>query len=244
MASDIPEYFKSFIRVQPDFAILPDRTRLLPAVLEHLVKSERQQAITEEISRLSPRALEERLKLVPLCFEGVEGMDDYLLELFDRYFGEMSPLAGCAPDVKRAAASSIAQAFPYEGQAVFNPSFAFLPEDKGPEAERRRVILTVRSYGEYHRSSIAFRTGWIEPSGDLTLDRPERTEGGATRTYLPRVEGTRFAFPEEAPPGNQVLYGPFMTGLGETWEDVRVTRFTGDGEFGGAYLMTFTAFDF
>jgi len=242
----IPGFYRSIIEVQSGFHVFPDQGRRLPAVLEHIIKPESLERMTEEISRLSSVQLDERLGLMRRCFEGVRGLDDFLLRVFDQHFGDTSPLNSCSQSVKIVAAASLVQVFPYEGLACFNPTIVtYLGRrtDAGADGQEP-VVVAQRSYGEYHRSSISFRTGVLDGEGLLHLDEPEKTPGGYTVTELPAVNGSCFSFPEDADLNHCVLYAPFMTDISETWEDIRFTRFSGEGEFSGAYLGTFTSFNF
>jgi predicted GH43/DUF377 family glycosyl hydrolase len=241
MDPDLPGYYRTLLDVQPGFWLRADATRRLPAVLDHLIKPERLAKVTEEISRLSPKILEARGRLLEPCFEGICDLEDYLLHLFNRFFGEGSPFNGCSQNLKVAAASAIVQAFPYEGLACFNPTIVSYPPDG---SENQKVTLAVRSYGEFHRSSISFRTGIIDTKRNLVLDEPDRTPTGLTRTVLPKVEGRRFNFPEDANLNNLVIYAPFMVENSETWEDIRFTPFMDEGEYEGCFLGTFTSFNF
>ena len=121
MEPELPHYYQSLLQIQDAFRIVPDQTRRLPAVLEHLLTPERLKRITAEMSQLHPKEIQARLKLLDHCFEGIGDLEAHLLDLFGRYFGDDSPLNGCARDVRIAAASAIIQAFPYEGLATFNP---------------------------------------------------------------------------------------------------------------------------
>jgi predicted GH43/DUF377 family glycosyl hydrolase len=244
MAPPIPGYYRSLLEIQDGFCLMPDQTRRLPAVLEHLIKPDRLERLTTEISQITPKELEARLGLLEPCFEGIRGLDEHLVEIFARYFPEDSPLNNCSDVVKMSAAAAIIQAFPYEGLASFNPTIVAHPDQEGVEPGALRVVLALRSYGEYHRSSISFRTGAIDEKGSLHLEEAEKTRSGITITQLPAIDGARLTFPQSADPGSFVLYGPFVSDIGETWEDVRFTRFEDEGDHEGLYFGTFTSFNF
>jgi len=59
-----------------------------------------------------------------------------------------------------------------EGAALCNPSIVAHPDQAGTAAGCLRVVMSVRGIGEGHRSSIGFRTGVVDASGDATLDAP------------------------------------------------------------------------
>ncbi len=240
---DLPGYCQSLLQIQPGFQLRPDPTRRLPAVLEHLVKPERLKWVEEEISCLSAKNIEKRIGMLDVCFKGIHGLEEHLETLYLRYFSRESPLNGCSRSVRIAAAAAIVQVFPYEGLACFNPTIIPHPVQAGMAEGAMRVVLGVRGYGEFHRSSISFRTGVIDGQGDLLLDGAALKSNGYTRTDLPEVKGNRMVSGEDANLNNAVLYAPFVVEIGETWEDLRLTRFTDDGEYGGSTFGTFTSFN-
>lgn len=59
-----------------------------------------------------------------------------------------------------------------EGASVCNPSLVAHPDQIGVPAGGLRVVMSYRSIGEGHRSSICFRTGEIGANGALRFDDP------------------------------------------------------------------------
>jgi predicted GH43/DUF377 family glycosyl hydrolase len=57
-----------------------------------------------------------------------------------------------------------------EAAALFNPSMVEHPDQTGLPAGSRRFVMSVRGVGEGHVSSIEFRTGIVDASGDVVLD--------------------------------------------------------------------------
>jgi predicted GH43/DUF377 family glycosyl hydrolase len=60
-----------------------------------------------------------------------------------------------------------------EGAAVCNPSIVAHPNQCDVAPGALRIILSYRSIGEGHHSSIGFRTGEIDVDGQLTIDTPK-----------------------------------------------------------------------
>lgn len=56
-----------------------------------------------------------------------------------------------------------------EGAALFNPSIVLAP-GSATASDEHRVVLSLRAVGEGHISSIEFRSGVIEASGELRFD--------------------------------------------------------------------------
>jgi predicted GH43/DUF377 family glycosyl hydrolase len=73
-----------------------------------------------------------------------------------------------------------------EGAAFCNPSMVPHPDQTGTPVGGLRFVMSVRGIGEGHRSSIGFRTGVVEGSGDVTIDDPApfATVGAVVPTLL------------------------------------------------------------
>ncbi|MBU0754852.1 MAG: hypothetical protein KJ645_06900 [Planctomycetes bacterium] len=243
MNEQFPGYYKSLLEIQEGFFLRPDTSRRLPAVLDHLIQPERVERLTRELARLTPKDLDARLGLLERCFHGISGIEDHLLKLFSVYYRDDSPLNGCSRSVKIAAAAAIIQAYPYEGLACFNPSIVPFDDPSRSSKNGSDFVMTIRSYGEFHRSSISFRTGWIDAKGSLHLHGAPKTAEGVTRTSLPEIQGSKIIFPADEDPNSLVLYAAFLGQISETWEDIRFTRMEDEGDYQGGYFGTFTSFN-
>ncbi len=58
-----------------------------------------------------------------------------------------------------------------QAAALFNPSMIAHPDQKGLKKCEKRFILSLRSVGEGHISSIEFRSGIVDVNGNITLDK-------------------------------------------------------------------------
>ncbi|HEY8932477.1 MAG TPA: glycoside hydrolase family 130 protein [Rariglobus sp.] len=61
-----------------------------------------------------------------------------------------------------------------ESAALFNPSIVPHPDQGGLPVGGLRFVMSLRATGEGHISSIEFRSGVIDPGGDITLDPVSR----------------------------------------------------------------------
>jgi len=61
-----------------------------------------------------------------------------------------------------------------ESAALFNPSMVPHPDQGGMEAGGLRFVMSLRATGEGHISSIEFRTGCLNPQGEIHLDPVSR----------------------------------------------------------------------
>ena len=62
------------------------------------------------------------------------------------------------------------QEYSVESAALFNPSMVWDPDQAGLARGWRRFILSLRSVGEGHLSSITFRSGVIDPACSIRMD--------------------------------------------------------------------------
>jgi len=63
------------------------------------------------------------------------------------------------------------QEYSVESAALFNPSMVWHPDQSNVPEGARRFVLSLRSTGEGHISSITFRSGIIDAHGDIVLDQ-------------------------------------------------------------------------
>ena len=61
-----------------------------------------------------------------------------------------------------------------EAAALFNPSIVPHPDQSDLPAGSLRFILSLRATGEGHISSITFRTGFLDATGNITINAPTR----------------------------------------------------------------------
>jgi predicted GH43/DUF377 family glycosyl hydrolase len=59
-----------------------------------------------------------------------------------------------------------------QSAALFNPSIVSHPDQQKLKPGEQRFVMSLRSTGEGHISSIVFHTGIIDEEGDITLDMP------------------------------------------------------------------------
>ncbi|HHC80251.1 MAG TPA: glycosidase [Flavobacteriia bacterium] len=61
-----------------------------------------------------------------------------------------------------------------QSAALFNPSMVAHPDQSGLKAGEKRFIISLRSVGEGHISSIEFRSGIVDATGNISLDTETR----------------------------------------------------------------------
>lgn len=72
-----------------------------------------------------------------------------------------------------------------ESAALFNPSIVPHPNQSGVSDGSLRIVMSLRSIGEGHISSIEFRTGMVDGLGNVSIDPPSNCVSAAMRTSNP-----------------------------------------------------------
>ncbi len=143
-------------------------------------------------------AVERILALSELEVE--HGMDD-LMRRFDRRHPNLTDVfesnaervsdyvtAPISDRRKQLLGAAFTHEYAIEGAAICNPSIVAAPDQRGALPGELRVVLSYRAIGEGHRSSIVFRSGLVNTTGELVLDaaRPFPVAPPATATTLNR----------------------------------------------------------
>ena len=86
------------------------------------------------------------------------------------------------PDQALLAGAYFVEEYSFEAAALFNPSVVPHPDQSGTKPGALRIVVSLRGVGEGHISSIIFRTGVLDASGELRIDPPSR------RAISPQIE--------------------------------------------------------
>lgn len=122
-----------------------------------------------------------------------DGRHRDLIGVFRRHAGEIADRLDPAAALSEARLLLLGAVFTseyaIEGAALCNPSMVAHPDQTGIGADSLRFVMSVRGIGEGHLSSIGFRTGILDGSGEVTLDDPPAyaTVGTVVPTLLDRL---------------------------------------------------------
>ncbi len=101
-------------------------------------------------------------------------------------------LDGAGDDHRRLVGAYLTQEHAYQAAAVTNPSMVAAPDQSGVPPGAKRFVLSLRTIGEGHISSMSFRTGLVTAAGEVILDEQSRlTETG--ERGVPVYERRHFA---------------------------------------------------
>ncbi|MFN3911906.1 glycoside hydrolase family 130 protein [Hyphomonas sp.] len=128
--------------------------------------------------------------------------------------------------------------YAYAAAAIMNPSVVIHPDQKGVKRGHTRIVLSLRTVGEGHISSIAFREAELGPGTEITLcDVPNSSIAAKAE-----LDGdTVFMSVSPDTPLSATVLFPATAAQRNGLEDLRMTRFSDEGAK-AVFYGTFTAF--
>ncbi|MEK6796359.1 MAG: glycoside hydrolase family 130 protein [Spirochaetota bacterium] len=114
--------------------------------------------------------------------------------MFDRHFSLVEPYAGdgISTECSRLIGAYFTCEYSFESAALFNPSVVIHPDQSGVREGALRYIMSARSVGEGHVSSISFRTGMLNSNGTVTVEAVSRAVARAELVKNARYEKKAF----------------------------------------------------
>jgi len=131
--------------------------------------------------------------------------------------------------------------YSYAAAAIMNPSVVAAPEQSGLTDGAVRFIMSLRTVGEGHISSITFRTGAYSLGGSITIDPPSIL--ASVPSVAMHDEGQDGCVEVECGDGDvsECVIFPVTPAQRNGLEDVRLVRFV-DEDGSVTYLGTYTAY--
>lgn len=97
-----------------------------------------------------------------------------LEEQFDLHYAAVQHLipdeASINIERKRLIGAYLTQEYAVEAAAYFNPSIVAHPDQSGLPPDHLRFVMSVRAVGEGHISTLVFRSGVIDPEGNVDVE--------------------------------------------------------------------------
>ncbi len=138
--------------------------------------------------------------------------------------------------------SYLTKEYSVEAAALFNPSIVHHPDQSGLSPGQTRFVLTLRSVGEGHISSIGFMEGVVDQLNNITFTEqgPWRTSG--TKSVPPYGDDDHYDihFTHDIPLPERVIF-PQARSESMGMEDLRMVKFSDRGD--ECYYGTYTAYD-
>jgi predicted GH43/DUF377 family glycosyl hydrolase len=138
--------------------------------------------------------------------------------------------------------SYLTKEYSVEAAALFNPSIVPHPDQSGLQNGETRFVLTLRSVGEGHISSIGFMEGVVDTQDNIrfTQQGPWRTAGTKSIPANGDDDHYDIHFDEEIPLPERVIF-PQARSESMGMEDLRMVKFSDNGE--DCYFGTYTAYN-
>lgn len=234
------------IRLEPDTARVVVRAFHIAVEPRELNPTNlpRAQRIVDRVARMNERQIREGYSSVLKLFQDRHRS---LERVLDKRVSELSAVIDCcgalSPIARRFVAAHFCHEYSFESSALFNPSIIRHYDQKRAGRGAVRFILSLRSIGEGHISSVTFRTGiWgangkvtIEPAPDLA-QVAESADGAA----LDDKGGVALVRPPDLALNELVIF-PMTPMQRNGVEDLRLTEFV-DDDGSISYHGTYTAF--
>jgi len=138
--------------------------------------------------------------------------------------------------------SYLSKEYSVEAAALFNPSIVPHPDQSGLASGETRFVLTLRSVGEGHISSIGFMEGVIDGQNKITFtpQGPWRTAGTKVEIEGGDDDHYDIVFDDSIPLSERVIF-PQASSESMGMEDLRMVRYIDGGVT--KYLGTYTAYN-
>ncbi len=132
--------------------------------------------------------------------------------------------------------------YSYQAAAVMNPSVVVHPDQTGTANGAVNFILSTRTVGEGHISTVSFREGTFYADGSIEL-KPETDFAVAARPReeLP-TEGAVTVHSHQACPVSETVLFPVTRQQSNGLEDLRMVKFTNE-DGSQTYLGSYTAYN-
>ncbi len=132
--------------------------------------------------------------------------------------------------------------YSYQAAAVMNPSVVIHPDQTGAADGAVNFILSTRTVGEGHISTVSFREGVFRPDGTVEI-KPETDFAVAARPKANAPQdGPVTVYSHQACPVSETVIFPVTRQQINGLEDLRMVRFTED-DGSTVYLGTYTAYN-
>jgi predicted GH43/DUF377 family glycosyl hydrolase len=228
-----PDYSRLVIR---SFVPLEERILAIMARISTLPEAEIQKELEQVIGAFSA----DHMDLVGRIKEHYAEAEGVLRSCAESDERLLSPdYRNVSPEGRLLAGAYFTSEYAFEATALFNPSIVQDNDQRQSAEGTIRFIMSTRSVGEGHISSISFRTGTIDKGGKVFINPVERTAVLGKISSQDGVDKIQF---DERTPLSQRLIFPISPAERNGIEDARFVRFVNDdGTF--VYYATYTAYD-
>jgi predicted GH43/DUF377 family glycosyl hydrolase len=169
-----------------------------------------------------------------------KNLDQIFLKNY-RFFEDQYPSGqGLTETLKLLLGACLTKEFSIQSAALFNPSMVPHPDQSGIHTDKKRMILSLRSTGEGHISSIEFRTGLADEKGNLSLEKASAYSLTGEVSDKRDGNGYSLIFPQDSALSERVIF-PQTEVEAMGMEDLRLVRFADRDQ--PVYYGTYTAYN-
>jgi predicted GH43/DUF377 family glycosyl hydrolase len=213
-------------------------------VLRHFIpRKERILHVVARVAALSEEVIQEELRQVTGEFSDDHAdLPDRFEEHFNRAWDRVlsgNPKYHLSPEGRRLVGAYFSSEYAFEATALFNPSIVPAPDREQKNDGSLRFIMSARSVGEGHVSSISFWSGLVDQGGNVFLDPSGRTAVTGRQAEQDGIQEVQF---DDGTCLSERLLFPFSRSERNGMEDARFVRFT-DDDGAAHYYATYTAYD-
>ena len=132
--------------------------------------------ISNIIQRVNDLTEEEVTSSLKKIMDEFASRHHHIDAIFKRHFARINEeyknhLQDLSEQKKLLSGALFTKEYSIEAAALFNPSIVTHPDQSGLQQGLQRFILSLRATGEGHISSIVFRTGLVDNTGNISLDK-------------------------------------------------------------------------
>jgi predicted GH43/DUF377 family glycosyl hydrolase len=208
-------------------------------------RSARAQRLIDDIAALDGKQTRKQLRSV---FKDFEARHWQTKKIFEKRFTQVASHLGLQADryeqdERLLIGAYFCHEYSYAAAALMNPSVVAHPDQSGLDKHTIRIAMSLRSVGEGHISSIAFREGLISDKGTLKLapEPPFATSAETKNGIESPTDGpvTVYRNPDSTLSGTVIF--PITPAQSNGLEDLRLTQFRHD-DGREEYIGTYTAY--
>ncbi|MCK5839031.1 MAG: glycosidase, partial [Bacteroidales bacterium] len=219
----------------------PKRVITLPSIYPGL---ERIKRIYSRIQNISDEEIDEILSDVRLKFNHRhKNLEKIILDNYTFFKDEYAHLPKLSPNKKLLLGATLTKEYSIQAAALLNPSMVPHPDQSGLKKGELRFIISLRSVGEGHISSIEFREGIVDNSGQFNLKDPSEFSLTGSIIHpesLNTENGYNISFPDDSELSERVIFPQCKKEI-MGMEDLRLVSFMDANEM--TYFGTYTAYD-
>lgn len=164
LTSSVVPVFRTSIRILPN----PARVLFRPF---NVGDDKRILRILARVLSLSDEETDQEMEYVHSEFRSRhQHLNDYFMRRYEQVRDQIPTDEPLTETRKQLIGAYFTLEYSLESAALFNPSIVWHPDQRNLPEGTRRFVVSLRAVGEGHVSSINFRSGTVDITGNVTLD--------------------------------------------------------------------------